>query len=1026
MLADRVPNSMPVKAAARRLAIVAEAPSLQERAWHTCAKCRFEFATEWRDVHGYHTTDRCTQCFCTDIVSTPKPLVGPSGWLLNKLLAGAGIDRDACFVGNCCQVQAPGNDISRFKWDGPELTEGLAQLQNDLIHYRPDFILCLGNTPLRAFSKDRKRNIGDWRGSLFQTWIAARQVKALATYHPAALLREAGLTGVTKFDLKRVVEESRTDGLEVPRDTIVVDADKALLISWLALVRKNQQRVAIDIEGGVDYVSCVGFAASANDAVVVPFIKADGTSYWCEDDEVELWEAVAAVLSDPAVPKVLQNYLYDAFVLAWSYGILIRGLADDIMLKHFELYPEFEKSLGFQTSIYTRHPFYKFERKSDDETVQLTYCGKDCCRTFEINEHLEPLLMPGQAKHYRANIELLAPLIYMELRGMRFDHEAAQQRLAATTKRIYALQDKINREAASSRLALKAYFEALEACTNRRTANLGQDGAEVDDSAARRGTSRELVAILKTAFCLARCTERRTFVETTYSPHHWNGKRWVKKGKRVGSSEAMARIAAGWWQGVNAPGVEGAKQPQWWLKPVEKEVERVCEVEVATFEDVRRFAKDSCKDDCRRALQLLGAQNKRADLPSRLTPAQRGELATLLGLHVKVNATAAEGDAQWFLYEHCGLPKQFKKEQGKLTTKLASDDEAIIKAWVAKKDRRAIWFLNLRQLITSTKSLQAEPDADGRIRCGYNLVGAETHRLTCYGSPTGSSDLNLQTVTKDHRVLYAADDDHWMAQRDLSGADGFTVAAYMAMLGDDTMLLDYAAKLKPAQILVLMLDRGTVINKLSRDELKPLCKPITEETDWRYFAMKRVQHGGSYMMWKNTMSDQILTDSFKKTGKPIYVPPGKCEEMLVKCLFVRYPGLPRLHNWMEREIKEKGELRSSDGFVRRFYGRKDDKATVKAALAHLPQYYTTRATMMALLRLWTDAENRREDGSLRIEPLHTVHDSLVTQFRKVDTEWAKVKLDSWFRNEFLIAQTMLTIPASGTYGASWGEQVHSL
>lgn len=184
--------------------------------------------------------------------------------------------------------------------------------------------------------------------------------------------------------------------------------------------------------------------------------------------------------------------------------------------------------------------------------------------------------------------------------------------------------------------------------------------------------------------------------------------------------------------------------------------------------------------------------------------------------------------------------------------------------------------------------------------------------------------------------------------------------------------------------------------------------------------------GNSYMMWKNTMSDQILTDSFKKTGKPIYVPPSKCEEMLVKCLFVRYPGLPRLHAWMEREIGEKGELRSSDGFVRRFYGRKDDKTTVKAALAHLPQYYTTRATMLALHRLWTDAANRREDGSLRVEPLHTVHDSLVAQFKKEETEWAKGKLREWFENCFTIAQTKLVIPASGTYGPSWGEQVYEL
>lgn len=770
--------------------------------------------------------------------------------------------------------------------------------------------------------------------------------------------------------------------------------------------RERRKPISFDLEGNCNWVSCYSIADSPDKAVVVPFIRADGSSFWSEDGEVAIWEATERLLSDPDVPKILQNFLYDGFVLAWSYGILIRGLWVDTMLGHFELYCELEKSLGFQASIYTKEPFYKAERKSTDEMTQLIYCGKDACVTYECWLEIDKRLMPKQREHFQTNIQLLTPLLFMELRGIKFDETEAKRRLDATQKRIASLQDRINREAASGRPALAAFFVAIS----------GVPGA---------GSEQSLATILATAFCVADPAEWRDVEEHFYEPQRWNGCKWCKAGKRLKADDhaaVEAALKAGSWQGNQAPSLQAADKGQTWLKPASKVVNQRCKVEVSTFADVRRFAKDSCRANCDKAIQLV----KSAGAVHRITAAARGQLATLLNLSVKINATGQGGDAQWFLYDHCNLPKQFIKEGNRLTDRLASDDEAIIKAWVKCKDRRAIWFLNLRQLVTSTKSLSVEPDADGRIRCGYNLVGAETHRLTCYGSPTGSSDLNLQTVTKSHRALYKADDGCWLAQRDLSGADGFTCAAYMAMLGDTMMLEDYRAKLKPAQILVLMMDRGSAVNKMSRDELRPLCKPITEESDWRYFAMKRVQHAGSYMMWKNTMSDQILTDSFKKSGKPIYVPPSKCEEMLVKLLFVRYPGIPRLHAFMEREIKERGELRSSDGFVRRFYGRKDDKATVKAALAHLPQYYTTRATMMALMRLWSDPDNRRADGSLRIEPLHTVHDSLVTQFRKEDTKWAKVALDRCFQNPFLIAQTVLTIPASGTYGESWGQQDHQL
>ncbi len=778
-------------------------------------------------------------------------------------------------------------------------------------------------------------------------------------------------------------------------------------------MRADCARVAIDLEGFVDYVSCIGFATTHNTAFVVPFMRADGTSWWSEDEEVQLWEAVAAVLEDILVAKVLQNSLYDCFVLAWSYGIVIENIIDDTMLKHFELFCELPKNLGFQTSIYTAHPAYKHQRKSTDERVQLIYCGQDCCRTLECCDAQEAMLKPRQREHYRFNLSLLPPLLYMELRGIRYDAEAAAARLNETQTAIYELQDEINREAARGRPELHHYFAALE---------------NPDTAAA----TSSLMALLADAFCCAPSLrrEKRQVIETTWQPMRHNGKRWVKAGKRLDEATLDATIGPEWIYDEEAePGPRATP----WLKPHHKNVERSFAVEIATVVAVKRFAKASCKAELASACRILAEARNNGAL--RLSAAQRGQLATLLNIHIKVNATDAGGDAQWYLYTHCKLPPQFQKDGNKLTDRLATDDEALIKAYLASgkddasRDQRAMRFLDLRRLITQTKTLSATADADGRIRCGYNLVGTDTHRLTCYESPTGSG-YNLQTVTKKHRDLFCADEGCYIGQRDLSGADGWTVAAYAAMLGDRTMLDDYkfksasGLKLKPAQIIVLMLDRD--VSTLSREELAPLCAPITEEADWRYFGMKRVQHGGSYQMGKRTMSDQILTDSFKKDGRPILIEPAQCERILNGCFFVRYAGVRRWHEWMATQISTEGALTASNGFTRRFFGRKDDKATVRAALGHLPQVYTTYATTLALSRLWSDPDNRRDNGSLRIEPLHTVHDSLLSQWPIDITEWAKLKLRVWFDNEMLIAQERITIPASGTYGVSWGAQTENL
>jgi hypothetical protein len=303
--------------------------------------------------------------------------------------------------------------------------------------------------------------------------------------------------------------------------------------------------------------------------------------------------------------------------------------------------------------------------------------------------------------------------------------------------------------------------------------------------------------------------------------------------------------------------------------------------------------------------------------------------------------------------------------------------------------------------------------------------------MAMYGSPTGTSDLNLQTIGKGLRDLFVADEGCYIGQRDLSNADAYSVAAFSAMLHDPTMLEDLRAKIKPANVLARIYEAGASVNQLTRDQLREECKKVDGE-GWLYFACKRVLHGSNYGMGKSTMANQILTDSFKLLGQPIWLEPKACEEIQERAFFVRYPGVRRWHDWMERELREKGVLVASTGFQRRVFGRKDSHDTLKELLAHYPQYFTTFAIKSTLVSLhgkprqWTDPENRRADGSLRVEPLLLVHDSNVSQWREEDTEFAKVKLAKWFVNEIVVAGLTLVIPASGTYGKDWKNQSETL
>lgn len=386
------------------------------------------------------------------------------------------------------------------------------------------------------------------------------------------------------------------------------------------------------------------------------------------------------------------------------------------------------------------------------------------------------------------------------------------------------------------------------------------------------------------------------------------------------------------------------------------------------------------------------------------------------------------------LYEEKGYPPQFNGRGA--DKKVTTDVGALLK--LAKKfpnDPLLADLLLHSRLDGVRKTLEIDTDPDGRVRCAYNVVGTETMRITCYESPTGSG-ANLQTITKKLRRLFQADPGYHLFQCDLAGADGWTVAAHCLKHGDPTMWDDYTYGLKPAKIIALAYS-GVPVSSLTREGLSALCKHesakggICDQDSWLYFACKRVQHATNYGVKAKTGVDQIMSDSYKMSGTPIYLTEATFEE-LQRFYFVRYPGLYQWHNACKQAVFDGRDLTSASGHTRKFHGRRKswntrarsveaDHETWKEYLADEPQENTTYATNLALSKLWNDPDNRLGDGRPIIEPLHQVHDALIGQFPQDLTEWACAKLRTYFSNPLIIANTRLTIPFEGAYGPSWGE-----
>lgn len=415
-----------------------------------------------------------------------------------------------------------------------------------------------------------------------------------------------------------------------------------------------------------------------------------------------------------------------------------------------------------------------------------------------------------------------------------------------------------------------------------------------------------------------------------------------------------------------------------------------------------------------------------------------------------------------YLYETKGYPPQYEKDPETGLKKLTSNIEALLRLKKLRPDDDFLGHvIRHRHLEKVRSTLQITADGDGRVRCGYSLE-AETGRVKCYTSPTGSG-ANLQTIQKLLRSNYTADPGFDFFECDLEGADGWTVAARCASLGDRTMLDDYLAGMKPAKLIALMYYLGADFNQLPRDAAKwyhDTCfKVVSKELgSWVYLGSKRVQHGTNYLMGIPTMQLNVLKDSFKESGIPEYMPFSEARYLQENCYKARYRGIETWHNWSRSYLTANGTITTASGRTRMFFGRRDKEPelneTLKQFLAHEPQDNTTWTTNLAMLKLWDDPDNRvlrwypyglqtvggeflpfggpaPKDkiwlpGSLIIEPLHQVHDALCGQWPQFCRDWARRKVRSWFDNEIEIAGIKLKIPFDGGWGPSWGKHKNAL
>jgi len=113
-----------------------------------------------------------------------RPFVGRSGKLLDRMMAAIGLDRTSSYIANVVPWRPPGNRTPTPQ----ETAICLPFTRRQIELANPDILVCLGGPAMQTLL-GIKDGITRSRGRWFSYDTGRREIRALATFHPAFLLR---------------------------------------------------------------------------------------------------------------------------------------------------------------------------------------------------------------------------------------------------------------------------------------------------------------------------------------------------------------------------------------------------------------------------------------------------------------------------------------------------------------------------------------------------------------------------------------------------------------------------------------------------------------------------------------------------------------------------------------------------------------------------------------------------------------------------------------------------------------------
>ena len=368
-------------------------------------------------------------------MQTKLPISGGTGQLIWSPLRKEGLNRNNVYTTHTVKrnVAVVGHNRSinsgeLQKWQ-QLLRWELAQLPN------LKYILVMGDYTLQALLG--VKGVTNWRGSVLPVELndlqlengkvgrAGIKLTAVVTYNPLMVLRKLSLEPVLSMDLAKLtrVMNGKFTPFEV---SPIINPSPAEAISWCEKMIDEKKPVAFDIEVISNESACVGFANETKTGMCINWRDLQ-SNRWSGVDERKVRRAVSNVIGGDNCRLVAQNGSFDSYYLWYKDKLRVSKVWFDTMLAHHLLYPGLPHGLGFLTTQYTNHPYYKDEGKNWREGGNIdqfwNYNVKDCCLTLAASQGLEgELRSQGLEEFFYSHImRLQSHLVRMTVGGVLMD-----------------------------------------------------------------------------------------------------------------------------------------------------------------------------------------------------------------------------------------------------------------------------------------------------------------------------------------------------------------------------------------------------------------------------------------------------------------------------------------------------------------------------------------------------------------------------------------------------------------------------